>query len=324
MKNVYVLLGTETYLLEKKKEEILHKCLSSDEIEFGVSVHDARETAIQDAIDDCLTISFLGGNRVVIVKDCYFLTTEKAKEKIEHDLDRLQSYFDHPVQETSLILMVPYEKMDNRKKLVKNIKKTAVLHEVKPLKGGQLFDWVYSHSKLEGITMSTDAINLLISFIGSNLYQLEQEIKKMSLYIGKGNELNVSHVEMLVSKTLEQDIFKLINSIVDKDLSLAFELLEDMIRQGEDAIKIINLIARQFRIIFQLKELQKQGLSNNEMATKLKLHPYVVSINNSMADRYESAYLLGILTQLSDLDYRMKTGQVEKELALQTFLTQIV
>lgn len=323
MKPIHVLFGSESYLLEQQRHEITKKALSSEEDVFSVNVYDAREVSIQEAIDDCQTLSLLGGQRVIVVKDCYFLTTEKSREKIEHDLERLYSYLESPNLESTLIMMVPYEKMDSRKKIVKNMKKLANVYEAKPLKGNQLYDWVNQRSKKENILMNSDAINLLINYIGSNLHLLEQEIKKMALFIGIGNQLTVEHVEMLVSRTLEQDIFKLINSIMQKELDQAFDLLNDMLKQGEDSIKIINLIARQFRILFQLKELQKQGLNNGEMASKLKLHPFVVSKTVNMCKQYEALHLLNVLSVLTDLDFKMKTGQVPKELALETFLTRI-
>lgn len=323
MKLVHVLFGPETYLIHQKKEEIIKNTLSEDEIDLNVSVHDARESSIQEAIDDCQMVSFLGGKRVVVVKDCYFLTTEKAKEKIDHDLDRLASYIESPNDDTVLILMVPYEKMDNRKKVVKTMKKHSSMYEGKQLKGGQLFDWICRSADGEGIVISNDAANMLITYIGSNLTQLEQELKKMALYIGKGNELLKEQVEILVSKTIEQDIFKLINSVMSKDLKQTFEILEDMFRQGEDSIKIINLIARQFRIIFQIKQLQNQGLNEGQIASRTKQHPYTIKMSMHLIGNYESKQLLEMLAILSDLDYKMKTGQLPKDIALESFITKI-
>lgn len=323
MKNVHVLFGPELYLLEKKKQEIINNTIPPEERDLSVTIHDARETSVQEALDDCQTISFLGGNRVVIVKDAYFLTTEKAREKVDHNLDSLLSYMEKPSEDAVLVIMVPYEKLDNRKKVVKNLKKLAAVYEAKSLKGGQLFDWVYKRTREQGVSISTEGINLLISYIGSNLYQLENEIIKMALHIGPGNELEVQHIEQLVSRTLEQDIFKLINAIVSKRAEEAFLLLEDMFRQGEDSIKIINLIARQFRILFQLQELKKEGLSNGQIASKIKLPPFLVNMNMNLSVQYEGNELLGILSQLTELDYQMKTGQVSKELALESFIAKI-
>ncbi|MED4404085.1 DNA polymerase III subunit delta [Metabacillus fastidiosus] len=323
MKSTHVLFGEETYLLQSKKDEIIKSNLSAEETILNVSVHDARETSIQEVIDDCQMMSFLGGKRVIVVKDCYFLTTEKVKEKIEHDIDRLQSYLESPNEETVLILMVPYEKMEGRKKVVKNMKKLAAVYEGKPLASYKLFDWIISFTKREGILISNEAINVLINYVGSNLFQLEQELRKMALYIGKENELQKEDVESLVSKTLEQDIFKLINSVVKKDLQQSFEILEDMFRQGESSIKIINLIARQFRIIFQVRELNGQGLSKVEMGSKLKISPYVIGLSLDMIDSYQSKELLSILSKLSELDYQIKIGQLPKEIALETFITQV-
>ncbi|MBG9590187.1 DNA polymerase III subunit delta [Cytobacillus firmus] len=323
MKKVHVLFGPELYLLEKKKQEIINNTIPREERDLSVSIHDARETSIQEALDDCQTISFLGGNRVVIVKDAYFLTTEKTREKVDHNLESLLSYMEKPSEDAVLVIMVPYEKLDNRKKVVITLKKLASVYEAKLLKGGQLFDWVYKRTMEQGVSMSTEGINLLISYLGSNLYQLENEIIKMALHISPGNELEVKHVEKLVSRTMEQDIFKLINDFVSKRSEESFLLLEDMFRQGEDSIKIINLIARQFRILFQLQELKKKGLSSGQIASKIKLPRFLLNMNMNLSSRYTAKELLEILSQLADLDHQMKTGQVRMELALETSIAKI-
>ncbi|MCP1161239.1 MULTISPECIES: DNA polymerase III subunit delta [Bacillus] len=320
---IHLLFGSETYLIEQRKREIIFQELSEEEQEMNISIHDAREIPLQEAINECQMFSFIGGKRVIILKDCYFLTSEKNKEKIDHNLDTLQSYLEKPNEDSILILQVPYEKLDNRKKVVKELKKVAAVFEAKPLKGSQLSNWIQKQAKREGILIDKDANSLLVSYVGSNLYQLEQEIKKMTLHIGIGKTLGPLDVENLVSRTLEQDIFKLINAIVSKKAEDAFQMLEDMFRQGENPIMIVNLLGRQFRILFQIGELKKLNLSSSEIASKLKLPPFVVSMNMKLAEGYSSKELLIILSDICDLDYQMKTGQVPKQISLETFITKI-
>ena len=323
MKLIHLLYGSEPYLIEEKKAHLLSEALSADEMEFGVSVHDMKETPLSAAVEDAQTLSFLGGKRVIILKDAYFLTTEKVKEKIEHDLDELIRYLEHPNEDTILIIMASSEKLDARKKIVKNLKKRASTFEGKPLKNSQLVDWIYNCSKELSVSISNEAINLLVASIGSNLLLLSEELTKMALYTGKNGEITKEVIDALMSRTLEQDIFKLIEGAITKNLGKAFDILDDMYRQGEDPIKIVNLLSRQIRIIFQTKTLLSQEKRESEIATMLRLHPYVVTIAGQQAKYYESNVLVSLLAELSTLDNQMKTGQVDKHLALETFLTKL-
>ncbi|WP_051404895.1 DNA polymerase III subunit delta [Bacillus cihuensis] len=323
MKTVHVLFGNEPYLIEEKKNTIIKSVLAEEEMEFGVSSHVMRETPVQMAIEDAQTLSFLGGKRVVIIKDCYFLTGEKAKQKIEHDLDVLIRYIERPNEDSIVILTVSNEKLDSRKKVVKSLKKSADLHEAKPLPESKLVDWIHNKAKDLNSEISKDAVHHLISFIGSNLLKLEQELRKMAAYTAGHSTITKTVVEELISRTLEQDIFNLIDRIVHKDMHQAFDILGDMFRQGEDPIKILNLLSRQFRIIFQVMQMSKNNKKPSQLATTLKLHPYVVTIAKEQGQEYDTNQLTYILSQLSKLDYEMKTGKVDKHLSLETFIAKL-
>lgn len=323
MKSIHLLYGSETYLIEEKKEQLIIESLSPEEAEFGVSVHDMMETPLSTAIEDAQTLSFLGGKRVIILKDTYFLTSEKVKSKVEHDLDELIQYIDHPNEDSILIIMVCNEKLDTRKKIVKMLKAHATTFEAKPLKNAQLEGWIHDRTKEIGVTISKEALNLLIASIGSNLLLLSEELKKMALYTGKNKEISLEVIDALMSRTLEQDIFKLIEGLVSKNMSKAFDILGDLFRQGEEPIKIVNLLSRQIRIIFQTKTMQIHGKKDSEIATILRLHPYAVLIAGQQAKNYEEKDLVRTLAQLSTLDNQMKTGKVDKHLALETFLTTL-
>ena len=68
--------------------------------------------------------------------------------------------------------------------------------------------------------------------------------------------------------------FILIEDIVNVRLERAFVILEELLKQREEPIKIASLIARQFRIMLQVKELSKQGYSQQQMASQIGLHPF--------------------------------------------------
>ena len=54
------------------------------------------------------------------------------------------------------------------------------------------------------------------------------------------------------------------------------KILSDMIYEGESVFGIFSMIARQFKVIIQVRQLQLQGHSSKSIADRLKLHPFVV------------------------------------------------
>ena len=84
-----------------------------------------EETPLASALNDAMSVPFFGDRRIVIVNNPYFLTGEKKKNKVEHDIDGLLKYLEYPLETTTLVFIAPYEKLDERKKVVKTLKKVA-------------------------------------------------------------------------------------------------------------------------------------------------------------------------------------------------------
>ena len=63
----------------------------------------------------------------------FFLTAEKTKSRVEHNVKRLEAYLADPVPYSIVVLTAPYEKLDERKKITKELKRKAVLVEAKKL-----------------------------------------------------------------------------------------------------------------------------------------------------------------------------------------------
>lgn len=320
---LYLLYGQEEFLIEETVNLIINAVLTSEEREFNLSIYDMNETAVETAIEDAETLPFLGGKRVVLIKDPIFLTGQKEKTKIEHDLKRLEQYLGSPSPESIVIFTGNYEKLDERKKIVKLLKNNGETLQATLMDEKAIRTWIKSRVHECKKEIDGESIDLLLQLVGPKLMLLASEVDKLILYIGEESEINSSAVRNLVPRTLEQNVFALIDMIVKRKTEEALQFYFDLLEQKEEPIKILSLLAGQFRLIYQVKELYKRGYGQNQTGTYLKVHPFRVKLAGEQAVRFTEQELQEIMNDLAEIDYKMKTGKMDKKLLLELFIMQL-
>lgn len=319
---VYLLAGQEDYLIEDTLHRIVNACLTAEEKEFNLSRYDMKEYPVEMAVEEAYTFPFMGGKRVVIVKDAYFYSSGKESSKIEHDLKKLEAYLENPAPETVFIILAPYEKLDERRKILKLAKKNGEHLDGSALSDKELGEWVAERCREFGTSITEGASELLIQLTSANLMIMASELKKLSIYAGEGAEITKDIVDSLTARSLEQNIFALVDGVVKQEIDKAWKIYQDLLKQKEDPLKIIALMVRQFRILYQVKQLSRQGYGQKQIASQLKLHPYVVKLTANESRRFEDGELLSLLDQLADMDYQIKTGKIDKFIAVEMFFSR--
>ncbi|WP_280768524.1 DNA polymerase III subunit delta [Salipaludibacillus daqingensis] len=319
---LYLLYGSETYLIEDIIQRIMSQALSKEEQEFNLSKFDMNEHPVELAVEEAYTFPFMGGRRVVFLKDAYFFSTQKNTSKVEHDLSKLVSYIDHPAEETIFIVQAPYEKLDERKKLVKSMKKQASVMEGRPLEEKELRQWMVEKAAEYHVQFDSRSQERLLTLTGADLMVMASEIKKLAIHVGEGEIVTEANVDDLVARSLEHDIFALVDGVVKCQVYQALKIYKDLLKQKEAPLKILSLMVRQFRILYQVKQLTQQGYGEKVIAAQLKLHPYVVKLAARQVQKFRNEELLQLIDQLADLDFKIKTGQMKDELGVELFLLQ--
>jgi len=321
---IYLLYGEETYFIEETKKRIIEQALEPDEIEFGLSIYDLEETPVDVAIEDCETVPFFGGNKVVVIKNPVFLTGEKGKEKVEHNLNYLLAYLMEPSPSTILVISAPYGKLDERKKITKELMKHAEVVHAQKLSEKDLLHWILRRFEGDGYTITEEAAETLRMLVGSNMSQLNQEIEKLKLFCLKEKRVDEETVGELVSRSLEDNVFRLVDLIVDRNLKGALEIYRDLLKRNEEPIKILAVVASQLRFLYQVKFLSNKGYGQVQIAKLLKVHPYRVKLALAKVQKMEDKWLLMGLEELAETDYRMKTGFGNREKMLELFFIKIL
>lgn len=320
---IYLVYGTEAFLINETKQLLLNQILEEDEKDFNLSVYDLEETPIEVALEDAETLPFLGEKKLIFLHNPVFLTAEKTKEKVEHNIARLERYMNEPAPYSVIVFSAPYEKLDERKKITKELKRTAVTVEAKKLNEHELKNWVKDRAKMNGIEIDPNAIDLMLSMAGTNMFMLTSEVDKLALYAQGQQKIDVSLVEKLVSRSLEQNIFALVEKVVQRKMDEALRIYYDLLKQNEEPIKILALLAGQFRLIYQVKELSRRGYGQQQMAGYLKVHPFRVKLAAGQAPKFTDEELASLMGILAEADYQMKTGGMNKSLLVEMFLFQL-
>ncbi|MFP7493574.1 DNA polymerase III subunit delta [Terribacillus saccharophilus] len=319
---IYLLYGTESYFMQDIKEKIEKQFALSDGT--NVSVYDLEETSIQEVIADAEEYPFFSEHKLILAYHPFFLKAKPEKSAVDHRLESLEQYSQNPAAWTTLVLLAPYEKVDERKKIVKAIKNTGQAVACLPVKEWDLSDWIVTLSKENRIELDEAVTDLLIQEAGTDLSMLRGEIEKLALYAGEGSRVTLEMAESLVSHQQTSSGLKLVDSLMNGDLAKAIYIFHDLIKLKEEPIALIALLASQFRTILHVKLLKHKGYNQAKMAEVTKVHPFVVKLALKREAHFSEEELKEILFLAAETDADLKQGRMEKNLAFELLLQQIV
>ena len=307
----YLLYGTEIFLIEQELKKIVNK-YKVDEI--SVTKYDLSIDSLKIILDDAMTISLFEENKLIVVNNSNIFNRGKNDDNI----DLLVQYLSNPNPSAVIIFINPNATIDSTKKISKLIKDKGVIKEFNNASPNELIKEICSGYKID-----RECINLLIDRVGNNISIIENELKKLMLYKIDDKVITKDDIINLTSVNIDTDIFKFIDYIIQKEKDMAMKIYQEMIKQGEEPIKIIALLASKFRLMYQVSELTRTGCSQQDISSTLGVHIYPVKLAIQAGLRYNNKLLLKYLDKLADLDISIKTGKVEPVLGLELFILDV-
>lgn len=256
---------------------------------------------------------------MIIVKNPYFFTAEKEKE-ITHDLKKLESYITSPSPFSIVVFVGAYEKLDERKKITKLMKEHAEVFIANPLAEKELREWMMERVRQNGAMMEENAVDALLQTAGTNLMTLANELDKLALFVGPGGMIRQETVENLVSRTLEQNVFVLVEKVTKRQIAEALQVFYDLLENNEEPLKILALLANQFRLLYQVKWLAAKGYGQQQIASILKVHPFRIKLAMGQAALFSEEELMKAIQQIAEADYEMKSGAMDRQLIMELLL----
>jgi len=152
---------------------------------------------------------------------------------------------------------------------------------------------------------------------------MANEVDKLVLFTG-GRRIEEGDVRVVVSYAQEANVFAMVDAVLEFRVGVAQGLLQQLLKQGAHPAGLLVMLTRQVRIIVQVKELAKRGLTRADIQNKLGLtKDFVVRKAAEQADKYSLARLTEVYHKLLEADLSIKTGKYDGELALNILIAEL-
>lgn len=257
---------------------------------------DMKINELQAAIS---AMPFLADKRLVILKD--FLANQKAEEQ-KSLIPILENLSD-----TTVLVITETGEPDKRTSLFKNLNTNATVRLFMKPKGMALATWISRRAEAHKGQINSQIANYLLEAVGDDLWKLENEIQKLCLY-AQGSQVTPDMIDDLVTGSVEQSIFTMTDQLAKKNMAGALATLKKLQAQGQEAPFLFSMIARQFRLMLEMKALSDARMPANAIASKMGVHPYVVQTTLGQCKNFTHAQLRRALRKLLEIDRRLKTG----------------
>lgn len=328
---VYFLYGDDEFAIAQFVKEMESKLGDAEIASMNSSRLDGKTISPEEVITIAGAMPFLARRRIVILDNpMENLIAKGNKTKSESSaLKEVQRKFLGMLgkipETTGLCLVEMVEEKEKKKKLqwffdwaAKDPKRIFVKEFSLP-KGPQMQRWILSKARELGGAFTPQAAGALSSLVGSDTRQAMQEIEKLLAYVNYRRSVDVDDVDMITADYSEADIFALVDAVSTQQPRQALSLLRKLFDQQEPMMTFA-MIQRQFRLLLQAREVLDRGGNQAEIARQLKVHPFVSEKLNNQARRFALKQLEMVHRRLLDLDEEIKTGQIEVDLALETFV----
>jgi DNA polymerase III subunit delta len=214
-------------------------------------------------------------------------------------------YLKDPAPGSDLILHG--KKLGARERLLSAVKNLGEVHTFDQPTGKALVRWLVGHAKKMDLDLPEDVAEDLANRCSGDKMRLLQETEKLALYVGDGTTTH-DDVAALCPPDVQSNIFAFVDSLAAGERDKALALLEDLISTGEPPLRLTFMIRRQFQLVARARALLERGIPRKEIASQLKVPPFVARKLEEQAGKLDEGNLERALAVVQDLESGLKGG----------------
>ncbi|WP_026389788.1 DNA polymerase III subunit delta [[Acholeplasma] multilocale] len=266
---------SEDYFLLSKATNKLVKFLNKDQ---QAEIHNFSliEDSFNEIVETITTISIFAENKIVILKDAWFVNEDKVNLNKDFSLEKLEFILKNPNPNVEIIFTLNSGKFSKKLKIAKRINELAKVEHIAPMTEDTIKKYIKTFMvEKEGKEISDKLINFIFMNLPHDMLIINNELNKLSKI---DQPLTENIIKDTLTKYLEADIFELSNAFIKNDIEKFLKLYRDYLLLNDDIFGLINLILANISFTRDVLVMRGQGKSQATIAELLKAHPYRVKL----------------------------------------------
>lgn len=293
---LYLLSGTEPFYIDALSNAFTDQLVNEQNRDFDYSLLYGKETSAAEIIEVAKRFPMLSNYNLVIVKEAQQLSPSSFEE--------LTQYATNPAPTSIVVLCHKYKDFDKRKKFYKAVAQNGEVLHVKQLYDNQIPQWIREHAHSLELKLTPTAIELLSTYVGSNLSRLSSELKKIKLVVENGALVDEELIERYIGISKEYNSFELQKAIGIGNFSQAFQIIQHLSRNPK--ANPLVLILSSLHAYFQKLLLLKGTANPSQAASKLGISPYFLKEYQTAANRFSMRQISQALHYIFKADLKSK------------------
>ncbi len=309
---LYLLYGEEAYLRRQYRDN-LRKALVPEEDTMNCSVYSGKDINVNEVVDLAGTMPFFADRRVIIVENSGWF--KSGNDQIAMLVKTLS--------DTTCMIFVE-EEVDKRSKLFKAVTANGYAANCEMQDEAMLKKWIMGLLKKENKSITPDGLNLLLDRTGTNMENIRREVEKLVCYKYYEEGITAADVEELCIVQIQNQIFDMVEAVAQKKQKQTLNLYYNLLALKEAPMKILALIARQFHMLLQVKEMKSKGYQESDIARQTGLNPYFLKKKYiPQAAQFKQPQLEAALRTCVEAEENVKTGRMPDVLSVELIIVSL-
>jgi DNA polymerase-3 subunit delta len=311
---VYVLHGDEDFLKRQVLVALRERVLGSDADSFGLSTHEGEKADFAVVRGELETLPFLSSRRLVVI--------DKADPFVTRHRSALEKYVANPAATGILVLDVT--SWPSSTKLAKALPVEATI-VCKALSVQKLPDWcVQRSSSAYDKQLLAPAARLLVDLVGAEMGLLDQELAKLAVYVGEAKRIDAADVDKLVGSSRAENTWKIFDAIGAGNVVEALGILDHLLDQGEEPIRLLGAFSTQLRRLAQAYRLTQEGASLSGALAEAGVLPFGIKSAEKQMRHLGRRRAEGLYDWLLETDLGLKgSSQLPPKTLLERLVIQL-
>jgi DNA polymerase-3 subunit delta len=298
-----VLIGSDAYLSDLCRRQILDACVPEAARDWAVARIRGDAAGWDEALERIQTMPMLAPRQVIIIEDAE-LVEKLGDESREEIIEALTAYLASPAPFS--VLLIEAKALDGRQKFRKLLDEKALLVEL-TIGSESAASLATQMAKVLGIEIDRSAASLLAESLNFEPARIHMEIDKLAAYSLDRARITTADVEALVRAARKNTVWQLADMLASKQRASALQFLENLLREGEDPVRLIGALAFRYRKLVEARGLPRT-MNGYQAARVLGMSPSDAEAAIRNAHRVPKADLLAGLVALADADSQLKSS----------------